>query len=157
MRVWTAMLGVGLAVGAARAGDVSWTAGVPLWKGLSAGGKLVEAGPAPGWSYPGGQQEPAARLGPIQPASVRPAPAGTPRLLPLPADVMAEPGPTILPFPRVVGVLPTAATAPARPFGREALAPAAHPTGPDSLLPPVRSVFRPIQHEGVVPAEHRGP
>lgn len=157
MRAWTAVLGVGLAVGAARADDVSWTTGVPLWKGLSPAGKVVEAGPAPGWSCPGSLLEPAARLGPIQPASVRPAPVGTPRPLPLPAGLTADPGPTILPFPRVVGVLPTAATIPAKPFGRAALAPAVKPAGADSLLPPVRSVYRPVQHAGVVPAEHRGP
>lgn len=137
MRAWTTMLGMGLAVGTAGADEIKWAASVPLWKNLSPAGKVVDAGPGPFWSNPQSAIEPAARIGPVLP-EVRSAPEGTPRPRELPEELTDQVRPTILPFPRVVGVDQPVP----QPYGRNELVPLVPPSTDDG--PIIRSVFRPV-------------
>lgn len=55
----TVFLWVALTGGRPQPAEVGWAASVPLWRGLSPTGEVIDAGPAPAWASP----PPAARLG----------------------------------------------------------------------------------------------
>ena len=106
-----AIFWVMLAAGLPRSADVSWSAGVPLWKSLSPAGQVIDAGHFGDWGSP----PPAARLGtrPLQaPADELPPPRELPDAVGEAAGPLLPPG---VPLPQLLISPPTNTPLPPRP------------------------------------------
>lgn len=112
MGLLSVIVWIALAAGRPQPAEVNWTSSVPLWTSLSAGGRVIDAGPGPKWASP----PPAARLGALPAIKAEPELAPPPRELPPPVVEPAGPMlPAGLPAPQLIISPPNLVPIPERP------------------------------------------